>query len=237
MSDETLDRIAGDWHIFQLRKGHRFSSDDQLTAWKGAAAVPSPESYLDLGSGIGSVALQCLHLLRGSPSVTTVEVQELSWTLAKRSWAHNGVDVDARLGDLREADLSPDFQLVTGSPPYIPVGRGVLPQHPQKAGARFELKGDVFDYCAAAARALAPEGRFVFCHSGVDPRPELAIAGAGLVLLERQDVIFGPGKPPTIALFTCGWRGARRDAEALVIRDADGQFSPEYLAIRALFAG
>jgi tRNA1Val (adenine37-N6)-methyltransferase len=237
MSEETLDRIAGGWQIFQLRRGHRFSSDDQLTAWKAASVCPSPGAYADLGSGIGSVAMQCLHLLSSAPRVVTVEVQELSWSLARRSWAHNGVDVDARLGDLREVQLGREFELITGSPPYIPVGSGVLPQHPQKAGARFELKGDVFDYCEAAARALLPGGRFVFCHSGVDARPEQAIPAAGLTLLQRQDVIFGPGKPPTIALFVCGWEGERQDVEPLVIRDQQGQFSPEYLAIRQLFAG
>ena len=28
----TLDILAGDWRIFQLRAGHRFSADDLLTS-------------------------------------------------------------------------------------------------------------------------------------------------------------------------------------------------------------
>jgi hypothetical protein len=36
----TLDILAGDWRIFQLRTGHRFSADDLLTAWTAVRATP-----------------------------------------------------------------------------------------------------------------------------------------------------------------------------------------------------
>ena len=97
-----------------------------------------------------------------------------------------------------------------------------------------ELKGSVFDYAEAAARSLVEDefARFCFCHMASDPRPEAAIKAAGLVLLQRQEVRFRDGKDPLIALFTCGWSGVRRDAPDLVIRDAEGRWSPEYLALR-----
>src|SRR3954466_570043 len=56
-ADETLDAISGHFRIFQLRKGHRFSTDDVLTAWYGTSWAPSAGRILDLGSGIGSVAM------------------------------------------------------------------------------------------------------------------------------------------------------------------------------------
>ena len=31
--DESLDAVSGHFRVFQLRKGHRFSTDDVLTAW------------------------------------------------------------------------------------------------------------------------------------------------------------------------------------------------------------
>jgi hypothetical protein len=40
----TLDILAGDWRIFQLRNGHRFSADDLLTAWTRAHARSQPRS-------------------------------------------------------------------------------------------------------------------------------------------------------------------------------------------------
>ena len=54
---ETLDYISGHFRLFQLRDGHRFSTDDVLTAWYGTSMVPvRARTVLDLGSGIGSVA-------------------------------------------------------------------------------------------------------------------------------------------------------------------------------------
>src|SRR4051812_39620888 len=54
---ETLDAISGHFRVFQLRDGHRFSTDDVLTAWYGTTWVPSARTVLDLGSGIGSVGM------------------------------------------------------------------------------------------------------------------------------------------------------------------------------------
>src|SRR5207248_3005801 len=55
--NETLDAISGHFRIFQLRDGHRFSTDDVLTAWYGTTWAPSPARVLDLGAGIGSVGM------------------------------------------------------------------------------------------------------------------------------------------------------------------------------------
>ena len=59
--DESLDHLAGDWRIFQLRRGHRYSTDDLLTAWYGCHLARElgldVSRYLDLGAGIGSVAM------------------------------------------------------------------------------------------------------------------------------------------------------------------------------------
>ena len=124
------------------------------------------------------------------------------------------------------------FDLVTASPPYLPPTRGIRPQHPQKAAARFELHGDIFDYCDAAARSLSDTGVFCFCHAADDPRPLQAIARARLMLVYRQLVYFRAVLPLRLALFTCAWRGQRTDLPALVIRDREGRWTAEYLRIR-----
>src|SRR5215471_17041737 len=56
----TLDTLAGDWRILQLRTGHRFSADDLLTAWTAVRANPAARQVLDLGACIGSVGLLVL---------------------------------------------------------------------------------------------------------------------------------------------------------------------------------
>jgi tRNA1(Val) A37 N6-methylase TrmN6 len=102
----------------------------------------------------------------------------------------------------------------------------------QRAAARIELHGDVFDYCRSAAGHLAPDGRLCFCHAAADARPEQAIAQAGLTLLGRQEVIFRAGQPPLIALFTCALAGPRQDPPVFRIRDDAGRWTEEYLAMR-----
>ncbi len=231
--DVTLDRLAGNWKIYQLRRGHRFSIDDLLTAWTAARAAPGALRLLDLGSGIGSVGLLTLWRLCSQAHLTAVEVQALSHRLARRTVERNGLGnrVDIVHGDLR-AWTGGGFDLITASPPYIPPAKGTPSAHPQKAAARFELHGDVFDYCRAAARSLSAEGMFCFCHSARDPRPEEAIRTAGLVLRQRRDVYFRAGDVPMIALFDCAWTGERNDVPAIAVRDARGNWTDVYLDIR-----
>src|SRR5580698_1280375 len=67
---ETLDAISGHFRLFQLRDGHRFSTDDVLTAWHGTTWCPSARTALDLGSGIGSVGMIAAWGLPGARFVT-----------------------------------------------------------------------------------------------------------------------------------------------------------------------
>lgn len=231
----TLDPLAGSWKVFQLRRGHRFSTDDLLVAWTAMEARPGARRLLDIGAGMGSVGLMTLHAMPEDARLTMVEVQQLSHQQARATIEYNGLTarVSAHHADLREVVLPErSFDLVTGSPPYTPVGRGVISPHPQRAGARMELRGDVFDYCRTAARALSEDGVFCFCHAAGDKRPEPAVAAAGLTLRYRQDVVFRRGRAPTIALFVAGWGGERTDRNPLVVREVDGSWTPEYHAVR-----
>ncbi|NOY24713.1 MAG: SAM-dependent methyltransferase [Oligoflexia bacterium] len=247
---ETLDLLAGDWRIFQLRAGHRFSTDDLVCAWFGAQASPGARRLLDLGSGVGSVGLLALwcgsHTVDDSgwrkrsaplPQLTMVEAQEISHRLACRSVQVNDLQdrVELRLHDLRDAKaLRPgaQYDLVTGSPPYIPMGSGVASSHPQRAACRMEMRGDVFDYCATASRALAPSGRFSLVFAAQDLRPELALVAAGLTLLQRVDVVFRRGRPPTIAVFVAAHQGQRAKDQTLVVREADGSWTEDWCRLR-----
>ena len=55
--NETLDAVSGHFRLYQLAHGHRFSTDDVLVAWYATENSPQANRILDLGSGIGSVAL------------------------------------------------------------------------------------------------------------------------------------------------------------------------------------
>lgn len=246
-SDETLDAISGHFRIFQLRDGHRFSTDDILTAWYGTTWCPAARNALDLGSGIGTVGMICAWRLSGAKFVT-VEAQNESIALAKKSARYNGITdrYEIRGGDFRAPEIlraDEKFDLITGSPPYFPQGAGIESEHPQKLACRFELRGTIADYCATAARHLAPGGFFacVFPHEPAQlARVETAAKNSGLVIVRKRPVVFREGDPPLIALFGLmraddlpeWFRGQTWTEPDLVIRTRAGKIHPEYSAVK-----
>ena len=243
---ETLDFICGDYRIFQYAKGHRYSTDDVLTAWYGTVCAPRVDRAADLGSGIGSVATIVAWRLPGA-TFCTVEAQEISIRLARKTVRFNGLESRFTLyeGDLRDPGVLAGelpFDLVLGSPPYFPPGTATEAEHPQAIPARVEMRGGVEGYAAAAARILAPGGVFVFVFPTLQlARAEAAVGAAGLRLIRRRDVVFRDGEPPLVTLFA-----ASRASDIpstyqaygevpLIIRMRDGAVSPEYSAVRLSF--
>jgi tRNA1Val (adenine37-N6)-methyltransferase len=244
-ADETLDAISGHFRLFQPRDGHRFSTDDVLTAWYGTTWAPSAARVLDLGSGIGSVGMIAAWRLPGAQFVT-IEAQEQSVRLAAKSAAYNGLEhrYEIRLGDFRsfEAFASGEqYDLVLGSPPYFPPGSGIESLHPQRAACRFEMRGDIRDYARVAAERLAPGGLFGSVFPDLDrARVEEAAVMSALTIVRKRPVVFREGDRPLITLFAMMRQGDlpphMRDRTwvepALVIRCADGQVHPEYAAVK-----
>ena len=238
---ETLDYICGDFRIFQYERGHRYSTDDVLTAWYGTMCAPRVDRAADLGSGIGSVATIAAWRLPGA-RFTTIEAQEISIRLARKSVRYNGLESRFTLlhGDLRDFDPPDRFDLVLGSPPYFPPGSATEAEHRQAIPARIEVRGTVADYARTAARILAPGGVFAFVFPDVE-RAAAALQAAQLKLVRRRPVVFKEGEAPLITLFAASRAGdlpASYDAfvePELVIRMRDGSVSREYSALRLSF--
>jgi tRNA1Val (adenine37-N6)-methyltransferase len=244
---ETLDAVSGHFRIFQLRDGHRFSTDDILTAWYGTTWCPTARTALDLGSGVGTVGMICAWRLPGAKFVT-VEAQSESVALARKSARYNGLNnhYEIREGDFRAPGIlkvEEKFDLVTGSPPYFPLEAGVPSEHPQKLACRFELCGNIADYCATAATHLAPGGFFacVFPHEPAQlARVESAANDSDLVIVRKRPVVFREGDAPLIVLFGLmraedlpeWFRGQTWTEPDLIIRTRDGKVHPEYSAVK-----
>lgn len=248
---ETLDALSGHFRIFQLREGHRFSTDDVLTAWYGTTWCPSASRVLDLGSGIGSVGMVSAWRLQGAQFVT-VEAQEESVRLARKSARYNGLveRYDIRIGDIRDPQVLADdepFNLIMGSPPYWPLEEGTQAEHPQKVACRFEVRGDIADYVACARRNLARGGVFA-CVFPVDvetqhERVRQAADAHKMVIVRWRPVHFQEGKGPSVGLFLMMRRedlpeSMRQKTWAeppLTIRTGDGQIDSEYRAVKMSF--
>jgi tRNA1(Val) A37 N6-methylase TrmN6 len=246
-SHETLDAISGHFRLFQLRDGHRFSTDDILTAWYGTSWCPTAHAALDLGSGIGTVGMIGAWRLPGAKWVT-VEAQADSVALARKSARYNGLTdrYEIREGDFRDAGIlraEEKFDLITGSPPYFPPDAGVKSEHPQKLACRFELRGTIADYCLTAATHLASGGFFacVFPHEPAQlARVEAGARATGLVIVRQRPVVFREGDPALVALFGLmraedlpeWFRGQTWTEPELIIRTREGKIHPEYSAVK-----
>jgi len=142
-------------------------------------------------------------------------------------------------GDLRDPAVLPPgaaFDLVTGTPPYLRPGSATPSQRTQRGPAHLELRGGIEAYCLAAARWLAPGGRFVACAATAQLRRVFeAATAAGLHVTRRLEVIPRAGKA---ALFSVHVMRPGRSASSpaldppLVVRDAAGQRTPAFRALR-----
>jgi tRNA1(Val) A37 N6-methylase TrmN6 len=240
---EDLCYLAGDWRIVQRVGGHRWSLDDLVTAWVAfdECVQSPPEQLVDLGCGIGTV-LMLLAWRWSSLRAVGIEAQAASVALARRSIAWNGAAdrLSVRHGDVREpastADLR-DLPLVTGTPPYLGRAAATASAESQRAHCRVELAGGVEDYVRAAAALLGPTGRFVMCAASRQrARVADVAARAGLSAARRLVVIPRAQKPPLFDVHVLARRPAARErVEALVVRDADGRRTDDFVAVRAAF--
>jgi tRNA1Val (adenine37-N6)-methyltransferase len=230
--------LVGPYRIFQRKKGHRHGIDDATTAWYALQKTPPVKKAIDLGSGIGTVGLAVLCRLGEGAEQTCVEAQEISYKLLTENVLGNGLRrcVRAIHGDIRDLDLGERFPLITGSPPYFPIGTGSLPEDSQKAHARFELRGDVGDYARAAKRHITDDGLFVFCFPFQQKSRCIKLVNdVGFKLMTIRDVVPMKSKPALFSLYcaSLSFTGAMASEDPLIVAFENGRYTPEMLAIQA----
>ncbi|HEX4352332.1 MAG TPA: methyltransferase [Polyangiales bacterium] len=245
--DLTDDALTDRVRVWQRRRGHRYSVDDVVTAHVAIHACPDARASLDLGCGIGSVLLMVADRL---PHVraTGIEAQDVSLGLAECNIARNQLEARVHLepGDLRDEALiarvlerEGRFALVTGTPPYKPIGSASASPDSQRAHARVELRGGVEAYLQAAARTLAPEGRFVMCaETALAARIDRAAAANGLSCIERLDVIPMRGRKAhlfSVHTFAFAADGGGPRVSELLLRDEGGARTDASRDVRAFF--
>lgn len=240
--DATHDQLVGDWRLWQRRGGHRTSTDDQLTAWLATRLVRDQQRtvsrYLDIGTGVGSVLLLTSHALRPALSVG-VEAQAQSVLMARRTVSAlvDAPPLHILHGDLRQATTEQlgTFDLITGSPPYMPENAGVLPADAQRRACRFELRGGVEGYAIAAARLLRADGIFVLVFQSTwTQRVHDAGTNAGLSLVAQADIEARAGRGAFLSVYAFAWAPAPLVSFQFAVRDDAGEITPAYADARAL---
>ncbi|GAB4198772.1 MAG: methyltransferase [Sandaracinaceae bacterium] len=244
----TDDAITADYRVFQRARGHRYAIDDVLTAWLAATRAPRATRILDLGTGIGSVAIMLAWKLREARLVT-VEAQAISLALHRENVARNGLAarIAVHEGDFRDevvrAALAAHgpFDLVTGTPPYFPPERALPSPDAQRTHARLEMRGGVEAYLETAARLVALGGVVVVCADAQRPERVLDTAPRlGLVPEHALEVAPREGKPALFSVWTLRRGDEIGPAQALVreawaARDAHGARAPRQREIRRFF--
>jgi tRNA1Val (adenine37-N6)-methyltransferase len=159
---ETVDELLGGRiKIFQKEKGYRFSLDVLLIAH--FARLKRGDRVVDLGTGSGVIAM-ILAMRREGGKVIGVDIQEEFVDMAKRSVQLNNLQeqVDIRLGDIRNIESLLDensFDVSIFNPPYRKLKSGKINPDNQKALARHEIRGTLYDFLRAAAYVLKKSGR------------------------------------------------------------------------------
>lgn len=233
----TEDRLTCDLTIVQRRHGHRFSSDDMVTAYVACRRAPHARRVLDLGCGLGSVLL---HLAWSLPDATLVgvEAQAVSFALLTENVRRNqlGARVAIHHGDLRDPDrvFTPgEFDLVTGTPPYFPPDTAVDALDEQRAYARIEYRGGLPDYVATGAIAMSATGSLVLCGDArAEDRLQEAAARAGLHVVARTAIVAHAPKPPLFAVWTLARSAEPFVADELVLRDASHAITDDARALK-----
>lgn len=239
MSELERVQLTRTRHLWQRKRGHRTGTDDIVCAWAALSAAPDQaKRALELGAGQGAVSLILADPLPDL-HVTAVEAQEVSFELLERNVRENELAERYALhhADLRELSFEPgSFDLVFGTPPFMPLGSGTLPQDPQRAAARFEIRGGIEAYCVAASRALQSGGACAIVMDGARPdRYEAALEASGLTLRRVTSVVPKAGDPPTYLVYEAT-KTAARDATVarvqLAIRGSAGELSNAYRDVR-----
>ncbi|MGC4069209.1 MAG: methyltransferase [Polyangiaceae bacterium] len=239
LGELTRDRLTRNVWVYQRKKGHRFSSDDVVTAFIAASTAPDASRVLDLGCGLGSVLL---HLAWSLPEARLVgiEAQAISFALLERNVRESTFAdrIEILHGDLREpeaiARLGSGFPLITGTPPYFPPESALDAEDEQRAYARVEYRGGVEAYVQTAASLLAPNGWLVLCGDSRAQSRVAAIASTCTLAIHRRcDVTPREGRATLFSVWTLARTpcGEVKQTE-LCLRDSAGRPTTDALRLR-----
>jgi tRNA1(Val) A37 N6-methylase TrmN6 len=174
--------FSGRLVIFQQSRGYRVNIDTLLLADFAATSRPSARRVVDLGAGVGALALAYAYLGKAA-RIDLVERDAALARLSRLNLEHAGALGDAHVVDLARDGLPAPLvgvaDVVLSNPPYFPDRAGSTAEHPGKRTARM---GPLAPFVLAASAALARRAYAFFAYPA-PALPELldAARAAGFV--------------------------------------------------------
>ncbi len=227
------DSLSGDFVIYQPDIGQRYSTDDMLTAWLACREFSEKpvSTFLDLGSGLCSVPMIILWKFKELTG-TGIEIRPERRNLGLLSLKENNLLERFNLleGNLAELNIPKKFDAVTSTPPYYDISEGPLSPHPDKAAARFELKGSIDSYFKTASSHIRENGIFITVYPyQYKERVYKSAKDSGFSVKKEIDIIPREKKPPLISLFSLIKNDfTEKTTETLTVRDLSGNYTDEY---------
>lgn len=197
----TTDTLYdGAIHLRQPADGYRVNVDALLLA-AFAAQGRHADLAVDLGSGVGSVALG-LHHLGAANRFALVDREASLLGLAAENARAAGMISQCLAWDLGHGlpeALRQAADLVVSNPPFFDPDNSRHSPHPEKVRARF---GDLQPFIAAAGAALnGVRSRAVFVYPARELSHFLACAGAVKLIPKRLRLVHAdPSSPARVAL-------------------------------------
>jgi len=237
-----IDRLSGNYVIYQPVTGQRYSTDDMLVAWLAVRELRANQlevtSFLDLGCGLCSVPMIILWCCKNLHGIG-IEHATSRLDCARQSLAANQLEDRFQVinGDLRALRLKTRFDFITSSPPYYEYREGPLSPDPDRARVRFETRGSIEDYFQAAAALAAFGARFITVYpTRYKERVTAAAKGSGFAVQRSIDIIPREGKTALFTLFTCinDSSATNSRSEELIVRGRDQLFTPEFRSVRCM---
>lgn len=219
--------------LYQPEGAFRFSADALLLAAfitrHCLPFVPRPARLLELGCGCGAVSFACLladsaltaHGLDVVPDLAdAANTNAVNLGLGERFSASVA---DVTLPGEDEAFARETYTVVAANPPYRLLGKGRLPRSAIRKKALFADEKTLPGFVRAAARALAPKGRFALIYPWGTRRTLLAaLAEAGFTVAVTLPVRTAGEEPGRVLYAATRGEAGTGDALPPLTLHADG---------------
>lgn len=204
MKDNNELQINSRIKLTDKKLGQSFSADAFLLA---AFAKQTSAAAVDLGSGTGCCSL-LLADRNKAEHIYAVELQPALFSATVSNIKANKFEhiITAIHSDIRTLDadsLDKKIEVVIANPPYFKAGSGKMSMNELKNAARFELFGELCDFCASAAKLLAnSENGSFYCTTRPERQDELTqhLENVGFYIKKSVFVCHNKSSSPSMLL-------------------------------------